>query len=435
MNSDEHIRRPRKNSPRAESIAKIWRTLDQESGLSTREKLERLIRLSGPPSRPKPEPRRAEQESRPPYRIFENHFHPSMKYGRVLISAGLSVGGDVLRVLGRESNFSRVDLSSALFLDLETSGVSGGVGVVPFLIGLGFYRDGGFHISQFFLSELAEEDGFLRELSRFLSGLEFQAVVTFNGKVFDLPLLETRFLLHREPFPLQGLPHLDFLFPARSLWSHRQESCRLTALARDVLGAEREGDIPPDEIPLRYFEYLRSGDFSLIEPILSHNQEDLLSLLGVVIIGASCLSGPALSEEAPASDALDLFGAARVLEKAGETERFLDFMHRALEGRLPEDIAVRARKKLAEHFKKQKRWDHAVGLWKEMLCSRELSCYRELAMYYEHKIKDYAKAAELAEQALDLASGISPSYQADFRHRLNRLRSKLSRQKGEGGGR
>ncbi len=437
MDSEERLkilRQRRRERTKSESIVEAWRNVSQETELSTKEKLERLIQLTGSRKSPKAPSRRSEPEPRPPFRIFENRFHRTTKYGRVPISSGLSVRGKTLSLFSREPSFGRIDLSSALFLDLETTGLSGGVGVVPFLIGLGFYREDQFRVLQYFLGEPAEEDHLIRELARFLAEMNFQSVVTFNGKAFDLPLLEARFTLHREPFPLQGLPHLDFLFPARTLWGHRRESCRLAALAREVLYAQREEDIPSAEIPLRYFEYLRSGDFSLIEPVLSHNQEDLLSLLGVVVVGASYFVGTT-EEKDWMADPLDLFGAAKVLERAGETEKFVLYMNRALEGCLPEGVALQAKKKLAEHFKKKRRWDHAVELWQDMISCRELSCFRELAMYYEHRERNYAKAAALAEQALALASGISRTYEADFAYRLNRLRLKMSRKKeGEGRG-
>jgi tetratricopeptide (TPR) repeat protein len=200
-------------------------------------------------------------------------------------------------------------------------------------------------------------------------------------------------------------------------------------LAREILEAEREDDIPSAEIPLRYFQFLRSGDFSLIEPVLYHNQEDILSLLGVVILGGSFFIEE--QEELPEgfADAMDLFGAAKVLEKTGELARSVDFIRRALEGHLSEEISLLAKKKLAYYFKRNQEWDKAIGLWQEMTPLNQLFCFRELAMYYEHKGKDYQKAKETAEEGLVLAAGISRSYEEDFSHRLERLRGKIARQK------
>ena len=124
----------------------------------------------------------------------------------------------------------------------------------------------------------------LEELSAFFRDGKFRSIVTYNGKAFDVPLLETRFILKRQKYVLNEWPHLDFLFSARSLWKHKYDSCRLFHLAREVVAADRSEDIPGAEIPQRYFDYLRTGDFGLIEPILYHNQEDILSLLGLGLL-------------------------------------------------------------------------------------------------------------------------------------------------------
>ncbi len=332
-------------------------------------------------------------------------------------------------LLGQDRRFENLDLASALFLDLETTGLSGGAGVVPFLVGLGFYGEGGFHVLQFLLGDPAEEEDLIEELGALFSRMDFQSVVSFNGKSFDLPLLETRFILHSRTLTLSGLPHLDFLFAARNLWSHKQESCRLYNLAREILGAEREEDIPSAEIPFRYFQYLRSGDFSLLEPVLYHNQEDILSLLGVVIMGGSFFVQEAKETPEVLADAMDLFGAAKLLEKRGESTRSADFIPRALEARLSEEVSLLAKKKLAYHFKRNRDWDKAVCLWQEMTPQSQLFCFRELAMYYEHREKDYVKAHQTAEEGLALALGVSAAFEADFAHRLKRLRGKINRTK------
>jgi hypothetical protein len=235
--------------------------------------------------------------------------------------------------------------------------------------------------------------------------------------------------------PLSGLPHLDFLFSARSLWSHKHESCRLYHLAQQILEADREEDIPSSEIPQRYFEFLRTGEFSLIEPVLYHNQEDLLSLFGVVIRGAAMFSKNEEAELSEETDAMDLYGAARLLERTGENERSARYMRRALEGRLSEEVAALARMKLAAHFKKNRDWERAVSLWQEMTPGNPLICYRELAIHYEHRERDYEKARQAAEEGLAAAAGASRSLERDFSHRLERIKHKLdSQKKGRGPG-
>lgn len=423
------LKKERASRTRAESIDKAWLKIKEKPGASTKEKLERLISLTRTEKRERPRSPAPEPRKRKPLEMFENTYSIHSRYGKIPISAGLQISGRVLSLLSRDRNFAERDLSSALFLDLETTGLSGGVGVVPFLVGLGYFQNGGFRVSQFFLGDLAEEEHLIKELERFFAAMGFQSVVTFNGKAFDLPLLETRFILHRTPLPLSGLPHLDFLFSARSLWSHKHESCRLYHLAQQILEADRGEDIPPAEIPQRYFEFLRTGEFTLIEPILYHNQEDLLSLLGVVIRGAALFHEEREGPSGLEADAMDLYGAARLLERTGERERSALFMSRALEGRLSEEVAGLARIKLAAHFKKNREWERAVSLWQETTPTNQLICYRELAIYYEHRERNYEKARQAAEEGLTAAAGSSQSWEKDFLHRLERIKQKLERER------
>ena len=434
MNYPDKPKAPKKERVprnRAETIGRTWLEIERKPGVSTKEKLERLIALTRTPTREQPAVPRPEPQKRTPLQVLENHYNIHGRYGKIPISAGLKISGEVLALLSRDRSFSDLDLSTALFLDLETTGLSGGVGVVPFLVGLGYFRDDRFQVSQFFLGDLAEEKHFIREIGQFFAQMGFRSVVTFNGKAFDMPLLETRFILHSEILSLSALPHLDFLFSARSLWSHKHESCRLYHLAQQILEADREEDIPSAEIPHRYFEFLRTGDFTLIEPILYHNQEDLLSLLGVVISGSALFDEEKEDGFETAADAMDLFGAAKLLERTGESERSAKFMRRALEGRLSGEIAVLAKMKLASYFKRNRDWPRAISLWQEMRPLNQLTCFRELAIYYEHTERDYEKARQIAEEGLSVAFGTSRSLEKDFSHRLERLRNKLERKSRE----
>jgi len=425
------LKKARASRSRPEAIDKTWQKIDRSPDLSTKEKLEKLISLTRTGPGKKEKAGLAEPDKREPFQVFENHFSLHSRYGRVSIGRGLRIKGQALSLLSRDQSFEDFDLSSSLFLDLETTGLSGGVGVVPFLVGLGFYREGKFHVLQFFLGDLAAEDELIQELRLFFSQMNFRSIVTFNGKAFDLPLLETRFILKGEILDLSGLPHLDFLFAARSLWGHKYESCRLYHLAREVLSADRAEDISSAEIPFRYFQFLRSGDFGLVEPVLYHNQEDILSLLGVVIVGASFFAEEEEQEEGKLGDAMDLFGAAKILERTGEFDKSALFIRKALEGGLSGEVSLLARKKLASYFKKHQEWEKAVRLWTEMTPLRQLFCFRELAMYYEHRAKDYVRAKQVSEEGLCLAGGVSRVYEQDFIHRLNRLKRKMNHQPAE----
>jgi uncharacterized protein len=425
------LKKERDARNRHQTVQDAWRKIDGNDGgeLSVKQKLERLIELTGrgksQPADSTPAP--AAPDSREPVQFVENAYNLNTRYGDVALSLGLEIPGKDLAFLSHDEAFEALDLESALFLDLETTGLAGGTGTVPFLVGMGYYRDGAFKVAQYFLAEMGDEETMIGELGRFIRDMGFRSLVTYNGKAFDLPLLETRFAMNRAKCPLTGLPHLDFLFAARQLWKHKYESCRLFHLAREIVRAERDEDIPGAEIPWRYFQYIRTGDYSLIEPILYHNQEDILSLLGVVIAGAGLLGQGRRPAGETDMDSMDLVGVGKLFESAGDRERSVEFFEQALKKNLSGHVSVSVHKKLSTHFKRTQDWDKAVTLWKSMSRQDQIDSFRELAMYYEHREKSYEAAYGAAEEGLALSLGVSLSYERDFRKRLERIKGKMQK--------
>src|SRR4030042_3461190 len=215
----KQLRREREARTRAQKIETTWEKIDEDAGLTVKQKLERLITLTdkGRGMAVRTEARTAEKKRREPVQVFENSYVLGACYGQIPISMGLQIPGHILSFLSREGEFAELDLSPAVFLDLETTGLAGGTGTVPVLLGLAYYRDERFNVTQFFLHAMAEEDRLVRALGQVVKDMGFKSIVTYNGKAFYLPLVETRFAMHRTPCPLRGLPHLDFLFSARSL--------------------------------------------------------------------------------------------------------------------------------------------------------------------------------------------------------------------------
>jgi uncharacterized protein YprB with RNaseH-like and TPR domain len=418
---------------RRDSVEKTWASLGKDQNLSEKEKLEKLIHLTvARTSKPEAERPPFEPLPREPLKLVENSYPLQSRYGKNLIADGLAIRGETLYYLSKNESFKDLDLSSALFIDLETTGLAGGTGTLAFLVGMGYFRNGKFNIGQYFLGEPADEARMIEELAAFFREMDFQSVVTYNGKAFDLPLLETRFVLNRKPLMLSDLPHLDLLFSARSLWKHKHESCRLCHLAQEIVEAERAEDIPSAEIPYIYSTYLRSGDYSLIEPILYHNQEDLLSLLGLTIAAAKLFVEDREAEE---FDAMDMIGVGKVFESAGDLEKSVERFERALKGDLPAGISLTIKAKLSIHYKRNADYEKAVTLWQDISNRHEnpLEALRELAMYFEHKQKNYEEAKRTAEEGLALAMNGSASlrgkdFRKDFEHRLERLNDKIRRQ-------
>lgn len=324
--------------------------------------------------------------------------------------------------------------SRLMFLDTETTGLAGGTGTCAFLIGLGAVEGSQFVVRQFFLRDYPEEKAMLAALADALKTHE--GLVTFNGKTFDIPLLETRYALARMKSPFTRLLHLDLLHPARRLWKLRLESCRLGHLESEVLGVHREGDVEGSEIPSIYFDYLSTGDARGLQPVFYHNALDIVSLAALTVelssvVGAYTSGQPRASHTQAASvtSSIDLFSLSRIFERSGSHELSLSVCRQALEAGLPQTIETQALWQMASQHKRRREHDRAVELWLE-LTRREvplaIRAFEELAIYYEHRQRDARTALEYAERAVRHGNSTPGSAQhKKFSHRVKRLRKKV----------
>jgi hypothetical protein len=318
------------------------------------------------------------------------------------------------------------DPSRLVFLDTETTGLAGGTGTCAFLIGIGNVEGMKFVVRQFFLRDYPEEKAVLEALAEALEPCE--GIVTFNGKTFDVPLLETRYALARMKSPLDRLIHFDALHPARRLWKLRLESCKLTDLEEAILGISREGDVPGSEIPAIYFDYLRSGDARGLQPVFYHNALDVVTLAALTVELARALGdGGAEALGSP----LDLFSLSRILGTAGAKEKSISACRQALEAGLPQQVESLALKHLAAELKRKRQHESAVDLWLE-LSRREtpfaLEALEELAIHYEHHLHDLPQALEFALAALARLTDQLPlvARRPRFTKRLERLQKKMA---------
>jgi hypothetical protein len=236
-----------------------------------------------------------------------------------------------------------------VFLDTETTGLAGGTGTCAFLIGIGTVEGTQFVVRQYFLRDYPEEKAILQDLAEVLGS--FDGLVTYNGKTFDVPLLETRYTLARLKAPFGRLLHFDALHPARRLWKLRLESCRLTDLESAVLGIGREGDVPGSEIPGIYFDYLRTGDARGLQPVFYHNALDIITLAALTVELARALGDAGAST---LDSSVDLFSLSRIYESAGSREQSVATCQRALSAGLPELIEGQALWQLALQHKRQR---------------------------------------------------------------------------------
>ncbi|HXM95808.1 MAG TPA: ribonuclease H-like domain-containing protein [Candidatus Dormibacteraeota bacterium] len=290
-----------------------------------------------------------------------------------------------------------------LFLDTETTGLAGGTGTYAFLIGLAWWDAGGLQVEQLFMRDFSEEHSVLCELAARLA--DRPVLITFNGKTFDWPLLESRFTMTRSIGVPQLAAHLDLLHPARALWKLRLGSVRLVELERQVLdpvslGWHREDDITSAFIPQYYFDYLRGGPPEPLTGITRHNQMDLRGLAALSSKINALLSIDSSGQEN--IHALDLFGLSRFLQHRGEADRAHSACAQALDLGLPSEFRPRARRELAMMAKRKGHHFRAAELWHEIVADSQHGIYacEQLAIYYERRVKNYVRAVEFARLAL-----------------------------------
>ena len=420
-----------------------------EGELSLKERLERLVAAAS--SKPRVD-RRPKPQYEPPERtvvelenavegvVVENdagaffrverhlpleHHHGSMPLRRLT-----EVPPHTYGVLARGEEGVELDLERALFVDTETTGLAGGSGTYAFLVGLGFVDDGAFVVRQLFMRDYREEPAMLRDLAETIA--RYEVLVSYNGKSFDVPLLETRFVLARQPFSFEGRLHFDLLHPARSLWKARFESCRLSELESTLLGLEREMDVPGHLIPDIYFRYVRTRDASRLPYVFEHNRDDILSLAALTVSASDMLH-----EDHVPEDPLDDFSLARLFERAAQPERSLQHYTRAVEAGVTGLARRRSLHGLALIHKRREAWDDACALWTELAVEdgvEALHALQELAMHAEHRARAPERALEHCEAALErldggllLPPGARERWREGFQHRRLRLKRRLRR--------
>ena len=311
--------------------------------------------------------------------------------------------------------------SDALFLDTETTGLAGGTGTMAFLIGLGWFEEGHFHVRQILARDFGEERAALFYLAQIAKSKKF--LITFNGKAFDVNLLTTRFILNRLKSDLAGLPHLDLLHPSRRILGHRLENSRLVTLEAQVLGVEREGDVPGWEIPQRYFDWLKSRDGRLLAAIFEHNRLDVISMATLTAHLIEILTAQALTQYAHADDYL---AAARLLLTRANTDGVEKILN-IFQGNSCTDFSAVSKIKLAQLYKRTGRLKEAVQIWQELAACVPVEFYAisELAKWLEHRARDHHQARILVENALNKANTFSTEESASLLHRLKRLNAKF----------
>src|SRR5688572_23957946 len=372
--------------------------------------------------------------------VVDREYRADMLHGRTPIGEIVSTigeGEEAMQLMAKAWPSANGIAGRLLFLDLETTGLFGGAGTQAFLIGCATIDGTSIRVRQFLLPGFEHERALLNAMQEWTKS--HGALCTYNGRTFDVPLIETRFMFHRVACPLDGVPHLDMLHPARRMWRQRplamgtpdpdDSSCSLSVLEKQIAGLHRVGDVPGYEIPSRFFKFVRTGDARPLEAVMEHNRLDLISLAAVLARAIVLITrGPSA-----AMTAQEAYGLARVYERGGEYEnaeasllRTIEFAKRV--GAEPE-VHGEALRRLAWIRRRDRRPHEAAEAWNELAvlprCGAALrrEAKEALAIHHEHRLKDLQAARQ---HALDLlAEGAANP--ARVQHRLDRLDRKLAR--------
>ena len=358
------------------------------------------------------------------YRV-ELLYPPDYMHGNV----GLSVTGSLKMMAewGRANHLADGDCTNFYFLDTETTGLSGGTGTYAFLVGVGCYHENGFELVQFLMRDPTEEPALLAALNEYLSPC--RALVTYNGKAFDAPLLNTRFMMQGLTSAIRELPHLDLLLLARRLWRDRLPSRTLGYIETAILGAYRtQEEVPGFLIPQLYFDYLRSGDARPLQGVIYHNAMDVLALAALFSHTVQLLANPL---ELEIEESLDIVSIARLFEDLGYPDSAVQLYRLGLEKGLPEEFFWETIQRLALLHRRRLEWPEALELWKKAANFGKVEAHVELAKYYEHSSRDYPEALAWTQGAIEAVMDprfplyLRKQVLPDLEHRRLRLLKRL----------
>jgi len=322
-------------------------------------------------------------------------------------------------------------LEDFLIFDLETTGLAGGTGTYPFLMGFGIFEENGIRIYQYFLPEFGREISAYLDLKRLWT--DKSTLLSYNGKSFDYPLLRNRLILNRIDNPFEGYRHLDLLHLTRRLWKNVLPSCSLGTIEERIFNFNRWRDIDGSLIPQAYFTFLQTGDSSDIKRIIDHNQLDIVSLARLLFY-LHQIENNELNSDFPDREKISMFNIAVSISDLVRLEPIINSF--ASENK---KLPNQSLKNYSILLKRQNKWPMALEIWQNFIDNGEeimFSC-EELAKYYEHKKKNIEKAIDYTKRAIDFFSIVEEiqvqkeigEKKGRFEYRLNRLSIKLEKRK------
>ena len=365
--------------------------------------------------------------------LVRHDFPLDTQHGRVPLAAALEVLPEHVALAACDPELDEFDSNRALFIDAETTGLAGGTGTVAFLVGIGYFTEDAFRLEQCFMRDYDDEEPMLEYLGKRFR--EYDAVVTYNGKSFDVPLIRTRFIQNRIPFPLDDAVHLDLVHAARRFWRRRLQDCSLGNIERAVLGVERHGDVPGYEIPERWFDYLHSRDARPLEGVFYHHRMDILSLAALTAWVARCVD----AEGGGFEHTQDKLSLIRVHFLRRQYALVIQHAQPLLESEADDVIRRECLEYMGFAHKRLHQWAPMQEAW-EMLARESrgsILARLELAKHHEHRTRDLLEAERVCAEALQFletreslgfGDEVSQAPQVEvFRRRLHRIQRKLGK--------
>ena len=342
-----------------------------------------------------------------------DYFHGKVRLSR-LSSGDLQCLMTFMREKGHVPERDRI-----IFLDTETTGIQGGTGMCPFLVGAGYFAADDFQVVQFFIRDFDEEPSMLLSLRQLLE--QFDLVITYNGAAFDIPLLETRFALARIDSAFENMSHFDLLFTTRRLWRHGHGSCRLTALEREMISFFRGPDIPGAMIPRVYFDYLRLRTSPALQSVFKHNVHDVVSLAALTVHACDRVT----MEPAELDDPRDLYSLSRVMENSADWRRSIRLYEMAIAGGLPEPTRRKALENLSVIYRRAGQHERSRDICAELMRDPvfSITAYEGAAIYYERSARDFEAALRVLDDGLARAD--TPRCKKRLKARWERLQQKV----------
>lgn len=379
---------------------------------------DKLNAISSKPAQPKAQERAAARTEA----WHACHVHPAEEF-----PGWREVDSETIALMQDEPMPPRLDPRRILYLDTETTGFLG-AGTVAFMIGAARMTDGGLEVHQYVLRDYPEEPSQLRALESMLA--ECDAICTFNGRSFDIPLLRTRFLMNRMRGDCLEKPQIDLLHIARRVYKLRLSGCSLGRMEEMVLGQPRVRDLPGAEAPQRFFAYLKTGEFHLLDEVLWHNEQDIASLCTLLAHMCRVYRRP---EQLSFME--DVYQMGVSLERMRHPEEARRCYRLVSTGRLRAGSQL----KLAQSYRRSGNRSGACDVWQEMIRRREGSAapYIELAKHYEHIERDDRAALDMTRKAISLLAEPSLLDSAEdaqtresLQRRYERLKRKIERKPG-----